>query len=171
MPIRRDERDRYGEEYRAACREADRRAMGMCGRCTAPKDMRITRICGTLQPRRGPRLMFWRLLRCEWSDAPWIDQHGKEWKGRLPELWDGSRRAVRKRVWVRLTHAHLNQDNRDHRPANIGVLCDACHNKYDGPTRAKHARLTRQRNKDARRPFLEVYRDNEGDVAIRRTDS
>jgi 5-methylcytosine-specific restriction endonuclease McrA len=50
---------------------------------------------------------------------------------------------------VVLTVAHLNHDVTDNRESNLAALCQACHNRYDAPKRAKNARKTRIRKRRA----------------------
>ena len=158
MPIRPEFRHHYRTpEWHAVCAEVDARANGRCENCACPGGFRITRTYGTRERGKGPRVMFWRMLQNEYADAPWIDQNGKALSGySIPDLWEGNDKALRHRSKrpVVLTHAHLNQDPSDHRPENVRLLCEWCHNMHDGKDRAMHAAETRKQKKDEERPLL-----------------
>lgn len=48
-----------------------------------------------------------------------------------------------------LTVAHLNHETQDNDPCNLRALCQACHNRWDAPHRAKNAAQTRRRRRIA----------------------
>lgn len=167
MPIRPEHRHHYRTpEWRAVCEVVDARAGGRCERCGCPNGMEIFRVYGTVGPWPGPRFMYWKLRS---YTGPWIDMFGRELIAAPPVLWNENRRAETNCLTVVLTHAHLNQDPSDYREENVALLCQWCHNMHDAPVRAQHARVTRCKRKDARRPLIETYRDNEGDVVIERS--
>lgn len=62
--------------------------------------------------------------------------------GRCPEV--NGTLALTFRGDVRLAVAHLNQRPGDDAPENLRVLCQACHNRLDGPYRTPNAWRTRR---------------------------
>ena len=42
---------------------------------------------------------------------------------------------------VVLSTAHLDHDPRNNRESNLAALCQACHNRYDGPKRAANRKV------------------------------
>lgn len=84
--------------------------------------------------------------QCEFCGVPnhtWIDQFSD---GRWSKNVDCSMDFGL--VWIVLTIAHLDHDPTNNgttgdRP-NLRALCQRCHNRYDAPMRAVHARATRR---------------------------
>ncbi len=65
--------------------------------------------------------------RCEWCGA----------ENHQPHPLTGA--------YVVLTVAHVeNEDPMDCRDENLAALCQRCHNRHDGPMRARHAAATRR---------------------------
>jgi hypothetical protein len=152
MPIRPDLRPFYrGPAWRATRRRILERAGGQfdergkylggakCERCKVPDRELIARI------DKYPG--WWFTLDGEAHDST----------GELKFSFRGSEfDAPDRLVGIVVTLAHLNRQAGDDRDENLAALCQACHNRYDAPTRAGHAKETRCKRKDERRPLLKT---------------
>ena len=154
MPIKRENLHFYDRaDYHAVCKLVDDRAGGVCEKCLAPDRTNIMRVYGSRTPASPIRIMFWRIWRHQ-VIGNWHSGDGEVLQSSPPPLYDGAKQSSYFLIEVILTHAHLNQDPSDNRPANVALLCQWCHNSHDARARAANARETRQKAKDKERPLL-----------------
>lgn len=148
MPIRPDLRKYYGPVWQSVRARILERAGGKfdakgkylggarCEQCKVPDQQRVQRGRGGL----------WKSLLVG-EQSLWRDRHGE-----LTDILPCYPRV--RTVRIVLTVAHLNHTPGDDRDENLKALCQWCHNHYDAPVRAVHARETRMTRKDKGRPLL-----------------
>lgn len=128
MPLRPGRKELYGKDW-AARSLAYRAAAGhRCEVCGAPAakwhGVRIVR-------EAPPNREAWHL------EADVVAMPPEERLARFGELEP-------RPIACRVTVAHRNHDETDHRPENLAALCELHHNRHDGAHRAANRRRARQ---------------------------
>lgn len=130
MPIRPENRNRYPADWSQIRTLLLARANSCCEWCGAPHGMDIFR--AVADPGR-------------WLSAEFLlsGEHDVD----LDEYADRPVRVV-------LTVAHLCDPIEDCRLANLALLCQRCHNRFDAPARSHNAAATRLRKRNGGGPGL-----------------
>ncbi len=125
MPIPKELRQYYGEEFQRKREEILERAGHRCERCRKPNGFQL------FVSDRLPGMWF------DWETGRWRDGQGNVTGYMLAEIPD--RRLIR----VVLTIAHLDHDPRNNDDGNLAALCQRCHLFHDRKQHAATARRTR----------------------------
>ena len=149
MPIRKQQRQYYGREWRLLIRPRIlERARHCCERCGVPNRVVVKRCGGG----------FWfKVSATSWEPGPvgtskirtWVDEAGQPAKK--------PRGQVVRTVRIILAVCHRNHQSGDDREENLAAWCQWCHLKHD---REQH-RETRGDRKDSTRPLLSIARNHE----------
>ena len=140
MPIRREHRHFYPIDWRelsAAIRFG--RAKGRCERCGRPHGESVYHLPGG-----------------RWFDEAagcWRDGRGRPVRRPLPDprqpeqaggaaMVPGKGGEPWRRIAVRLSCAHLDQDTANNSDGNLAALCQSCHLNHDRPWNMQKRRLT-----------------------------
>lgn len=134
MPIKPENRAKYGPNWKAIRAAILERARGFC-ECCRKRDRSIvlTLHGGTWLDLAEPGL-GWRNLRGENLPTSYV---------RTLPLGNA------RNVLVILTVAHLDQEPTNHEPSNLAALCQACHLAHDRAENARKAAATRAARRTA----------------------
>lgn len=131
MPIRRENRSRYPDDWKAISAQVREEAGQRCEWCSAKNGATILRGSDN---QDGVSLPAYR-----YADAPVYDDtfHAQTGAAIPGANWDTFDANARGPVLVVLTVAHLDHQPENCDRENLRALCQACHNAYDAPMRAK----------------------------------
>lgn len=144
MPIRKEFRHFYqGKDWKQLRRKILKGAKNRCESCGKPLHRWIfTYTWQTWILSRGQRVRVYHMIWMLERGGFWCDQFGKAVPGRM--------KGLPRKIRVKLTVAHVDNDPSNMDDSNLKCWCTWCHLHFD----QAHHKQTRATRKDQGRPLL-----------------
>lgn len=155
MPIRPENKDRYPDNWKEISARVRDEANNRCEWCNVENGAMILRGSDN---QCGVSLPAYRYAGAPVFDDTHHAQTGEPIPGACWDTFDANARGP---VRVVLTVAHLDHQPENCARDNLRALCQACHNAYDAPMRARGI-AERKRKSRAVADLFEKPTNNEG---------